>query len=743
MDMQAADAVSYRNFMADLAAFYRGGDLPELGYTYREYRAALTASDPPTVRRGPPVVGRADPRAARTACAAAGSACRTGRPAAQHPAVARLRRRRPATRCSPPRTGAASRRRWPSRRRTPNALARWSTGSRFLLNLPMFGREQFHPDVEKLVGDFTSSLMLDVDLTQTDTAAARARAVQETLHATARHSQLLGPVGAARPEPPSRRPDARADRLHQRARPRRPVRRRGHRRSSAAPVWTISQGPQVLIDAQATPLADGLMINWDVRDDAFRPGVADAMFAYHLAELTRLATDDAAGTRPIRPRCRRRAARRARGASTRPPRRPAVTRCTTGSSATPPATPDAPAVVQQRRRPDLRRAARQVLAVGSDACVDAGSGPATSSRCIGPKSAEQIPALLGILAVGAAYLPIGVDQPAERASRILDAGAVACECARAGAGRPSPSGCAGRPVADAIASDAADPCPPRSTRRLAYVLFTSGSTGEPKGVEVTHDAAMNTVEFINAALRDRSGDRCLALSTLECDLSVLDIFGILRAGGAVVVVDEEHRRDPDNWAELIDAHRVTVLNFMPGWLEMLLPRSARRGCRRCGWCCSAATGSPRTHARGLRACAPGVRVRRARRRHRDRDPRHDLRGRSSRRADWTAVPYGMPLPNNACRVVAADGADCPDWVPGELWVSRAGDRPRLPGRPDLTAAEVRRARRPNLVPHRRSARYLARRHPRVRRPRRPPGQDQRLPGRTRRGRGRAARGCRG
>ncbi len=46
MDMQAADAVSYRNFMADLAALYRGAELPELGYTYREYRARLTASTP-------------------------------------------------------------------------------------------------------------------------------------------------------------------------------------------------------------------------------------------------------------------------------------------------------------------------------------------------------------------------------------------------------------------------------------------------------------------------------------------------------------------------------------------------------------------------------------------------------------------------------------------------------------------------------------------------------------------------
>ncbi len=74
MDMQAADAVSYRNFMADLAALYRGVDLPELGYTYREYRAQLTASTPPPSEEDRAVVGRAGPGSSGTACAAAGSA---------------------------------------------------------------------------------------------------------------------------------------------------------------------------------------------------------------------------------------------------------------------------------------------------------------------------------------------------------------------------------------------------------------------------------------------------------------------------------------------------------------------------------------------------------------------------------------------------------------------------------------------------------------------------------------------
>src|SRR6201999_236036 len=60
------------------------------------------------------------------------------------------------------------------------------------------------------------------------------------------------------------------------------------------PGWIISQGPQVLLDAQVTEFDGGVLVNWDVRDGAFAPGVIDAMFAYQIDELLRLASADEA-----------------------------------------------------------------------------------------------------------------------------------------------------------------------------------------------------------------------------------------------------------------------------------------------------------------------------------------------------------------------------------------------------------------------------------------------------------------
>jgi mycobactin phenyloxazoline synthetase len=166
-------------------------------------------------------------------------------------------------------------------------------------------------------------------------------------------------------------------------------------------------------------------------------------------------------------------------------------------------------------------------------------------------------------------------------------------------------------------------------------------------------------------------------------MSVLEIFAILRAGGAVVVVDEQQRRDPDAWARLIDEHSVTFLNWMPGWLDMLL----EIGGSRLSTLKTVLLGGDWVRPeliRGLRKWAPGVRT-------------AGLGGATETAVHgtmcevddpphhWTSVPYGTPFPNNACRVVAPDGSDCPDWVPGELWFAGRGIARGYRGRTDLTA----------------------------------------------------------
>lgn len=691
MDMQAADAVSYRNFMGDLAALYRGVELPELGYTYREYRAQLTASTPPPPEEDvqwwaeripdlpePPALPLV-PRSEQV------NPLRNIRlwhvfDVPTRDALFAAAQRRGIT---PAMAVAAS---------YANALARWSTNSRFLLNLPMFGREPYHADVEKLVGDFTSSLMLDIDLTNTDSPISRARSVQETLHATARHSAVSG-LSVLRDTSRHRGTQTLATIVYTSALGLGDLFAGDVTDQFGEPVWTISQGPQVLIDAQATPLANGLMINWDVRVEAFPPGVAEGMFAYQVAELTRLATDDAAWEATDPPALSE-TARAVRDAVNSTVAAPSGDALHDGFFRNAARTPDATALIGSAETLTYAELQDKVLSIAA-ALQSRGVGRRDVVAIMGPKGAEQIPALLAILAVGAAYLPIGPDQPADRVAGILETGGVefALVC---GTDTPDVLDTCGVPsltVADAeiigdpahFEATAADP------QELAYVLFTSGSTGAPKGVELTHDAVMNTLEFLYRHFDIGSADRALALSHLESDMSVPDVFGTLRAGGAIVVVDEEHRRDPDTWARLIDEHGVTVVNFLPGWLEMLVEAAASTG-RSVSSLRVVLTGGDWVRpdlARAVRRCAPQARF-------------AGLGGATETAvhgtlfeigadldaalpAHWPSVPYGVPFANNACRVVSASGADCPDWVPGELWFSGRGIARGYRGRPDLTA----------------------------------------------------------
>ncbi len=681
LDMQAADAMSYRTLMADLAALYRGCDLPELSYTYRQYRHAVEAQDAqPQPRRD----ADRDWWARRL-------------PELPDPPALPITAGRGANRSTrrwhwlDPQTRDALFARAQARGITPamalaagfaNTLARWSSNSRFLLNVPLFGRQPLHPDVDALVGDFTSSLLLDIDLVGAHTAAARAQVVQDAMRTAAAHSAYSG-LSVLRDLSRHRGTQVLAPVVFTSALGLGELFSPEVTDQFGTPAWIISQGPQVLLDAQVTEFDGGVLVNWDVREGFFPPGVIDAMFAYHIDELLRLASADDAWDAPgpaALPEAQR-AVREAINGRTAPPSGEALH---DGFFRQAERQPDAPAVFAGSGDLSYAQLRDQALAVAAALCA-AGAGAGDTVAVVGPKSAEQIPAVLGILSVGAAYLPIGADQPRDRAERILQSGRVrlALVCGGRQLSLPVP----GLVLADVLGGAPADAeiaCARVDPGELAYVLFTSGSTGEPKGVEVTHDAAMNTVEFIGRHFEIGPADRCLALSTLEGDISVMDVFVTLRTGGAIVVVDEAQRRDPDAWARLIDTHRVTVLHFMPGWLEMLV--EVGRG--RLSSVRVVPTGGDWVRpevVRRLRAEAPGLRF--AGLGGATETPVHNTIFEVTEPipADWTALPFGVPLPNNVCRVVGDTGGDCPDWVPGELWVSGRGIARGYRGRPDLTA----------------------------------------------------------
>ncbi|WP_227984342.1 non-ribosomal peptide synthetase [Nocardia spumae] len=585
------------------------------------------------------------------------------------------------------------------------AIARWSAHQRFLLNVPLFDREPFHDDIDRVVGDFTNSVLVDVDARTPESAVARAKRLQRELHTCAVHStyeglDVLRDLGRSRGAPvtPSvvftsglNLGELFADTVT---------------RLFGAPVWVLSQGPQVDLDAQVAELAGGLLVNWDVRRDAMPEGVVEAMFAEFRRLLLALVEPGADWNAPLSIALpAEQAAVRAKVNDTavdlgqrtlhdaffahaqQDPRRPALLWSDGGASG-------------------YGELSDQALAVGH-ALTDAGVRPGDTVAVVIGKGHRQIPAVLGVLAAGASYVPIGTGQPAARRDRIL---------ARAGARVAlvdSPAELPGEVTAidltTALTGPKLEHAHSASPDSIAYVLFTSGSTGEPKGVEVSHRAAANTIDALAAHFGLGADDRLLGLSSLEFDLSVYDIFAPLAVGGALVCVDAGIERDAQGWARLIAEHGVSVLNCAPGLIGMLLdtvagatlPEAAARATT--GGAAPAVMGSAAAQLRSLRLVITGG----------DRvgtDLGHRLRalvpglrfaglGGATEAAihstvcevtddfpaDRSSVPYGTPLANVRMRVVNERGEDCPDWVAGELWLGGTSIADGYRGDPERTA----------------------------------------------------------
>jgi len=285
------------------------------------------------------------------------------------------------------------------------------------------------------------------------------------------------------------------------------------------------------------------------------------------------------------------------------------------------------------------------------------------------REVADIVGLLAVLKAGGVYVPLARDTPPARLQELLQR--VQAHCVLA-AGPPAlPLPCPWLSIDLADAGPCAAPAIERSADDPAYLLFTSGSSGLPKGVRVSHRAAMTTI----AAVLERSGlgadDVFFGLSELGFDLSVFDVFGAFTAGARLVLPQAQRARDPQHWAECVVGAGVTVWNSVPSAVDMLLecaPAGALASLR-C-WLVSGDWVWPALVRRCRQACP---------------DARFIALGGATEAAIWSnwqrvdaidptwqTVPYGRPLEGHSMVVLDAADWPTPVGVPGEICIGGAG-----------------------------------------------------------------------
>lgn len=682
VDMLAADAMSYRVLVDDLARLYRGDTLPALSLDYPSLAAVRAQRLPSTVdtdwwnARIPTLPGPPELPIQTTAGAPETKRLHHFLDAEDAKRLDEYARKYGVTPASAVAAAFAE------------AVGSQAADPRFLLTVPMFDRHDGSrttrgADLDRVVGDFTSSLIVDVDLTEQSTLAERARQLLTTMHAAAAHGSVGGldvlrDLGRARGEMVIS-PVVFTSALGL-----------GELFSAAvtdefgAPTWIVSQGPQVLLDAQVTEVSGGLLLNWDVRVSDLPPAVAEQMFTYYVRLLNMLVAGnwDEPAPSPV------------------PDTVAAERRCTEQSL---PQSPhfdgtlhggfldraagrgDAPALITDDRVWSHAELAADAARVAG-ALVAAGVHVGDTVAIIMPKGGDQVVAALAVLIAGAAYVPIAPSQPQARRQRILSVATPAAILTLDPDHGALPGEAPNAPVLGLSAARRHEPITrlPVSSAALAYVLFTSGSTGQPKGVQVPHRAAVATLTDLVQRYAMGKSDRTLMVSSLEFDLSVFDVFAALSVGGAVVIppAGSAERAPVDDWCRLLKNQSVTILNCVPAILGMILDLAALPTSLR-----AIIMGGDKVDVSLLARVSsqlPDCRV-------------AGLGGTTETAihsticeaadvpSDASFVPYGRPLRGVRCRVVDSRGHDRPDLVPGELWIGGAGVADGYRGDPERSA----------------------------------------------------------
>ncbi|OPC78577.1 hypothetical protein B4N89_30820 [Embleya scabrispora] len=322
----------------------------------------------------------------------------------------------------------------------------------------------------------------------------------------------------------------------------------------------------------------------------------------------------------------------------------------------------------------------------------AGARPGVFVGVLLPRSIELVVGLLAVFRTGAAAVPLDPGQPVER-TRLLLTRAGASLVLTDGA---SPTGgatdrFAGSAVVSASTIEADNPPDsPAGPADLAYVTFTSGSTGLPKAVPTTHAAATRYLRLLAAEFGLGAEDTVLQVAAVSFDAAIRDIFGTLAAGARLVLPADEHARDPRAILATIDRYRVTaLLSVVPSLLGVLTavadgdaattPAASRlrlillsgeepsaEVLRRV---CRLGAGIVVVNQYGPTECTMTSTFRRI----------------TDADLDAGSIPIGAPLPGTRALVLDAAGRPLPTGAIGELYLGGPGVSIGYPGAPGATA----------------------------------------------------------
>ncbi|WP_185712567.1 non-ribosomal peptide synthetase, partial [Pseudomonas syringae] len=325
--------------------------------------------------------------------------------------------------------------------------------------------------------------------------------------------------------------------------------------------------------------------------------------------------------------------------------------------------------------------------------IELGVKPDTRVAVSLRRGPEMVVALLGILKAGGAYVPIDPDLPSARQTYMLEDSSPQAVLTTQDLSDNLPAldlpvlvldshddsaQLARQPTGNPDAKDLG-----LQPNHLAYVLYTSGSTGQPKGVMNEHLGVVNRLLWARDAYQVNSQDRVLQKTPFGFDVSVWEFFLPLLAGAELVMARPGGHQDPEYLAQVMSDAGITLLHFVPSMLDVFLEHRSTRDFPQLRRVLCSGEALPRALQRRFEQQLKGVEL-------------HNLYGPTEAAIDVTAwecrptdpgesVPIGRPIANIQMHVLDALGQLQPLGVAGELHIGGIGVARGYLNQPQLSA----------------------------------------------------------
>lgn len=560
-----------------------------------------------------------------------------------------------------------------------DVLALWSKNQDFSISLTKMERNKSNDQVDKIVGDFTSIEILSVYKNDGNSFIERARNIQKRLwedleHGTYTGIEVLRELSKVQGTnviiPYVFTSTLGINNLHN---------------DNIDIFYRASQTPQVFVDCQIRACKDGLEICWDIRKNVFVADIAEQLFETYIEMIYGLSENKTLWNKPQYldiPSKMREIRRIVNNTKIHYNHKSLIDDFLKNVKKAPQNT----AVIFMDHSYSYQKlydeAYRYKIALEKRTFCNG-----DLVGIIMKKSFEQIAAILGTLLAGGVYVPIYREQPKNRMDKILEQARIRYVIVDNDFQETFKNQELTILTVSMLSEIINIEVPDEKNidyNKPAYIIFTSGSTGTPKGVIISHKSAMNTIDDINHRFHVTSKDMAIGISNISFDLSVYDIFGMLSAGGCLLIPTE--KQNIDEIGMLIKKYPVTIWNTVPALMQQLISYLntfnkkedfyLRIALLSGDWIPVELYNKLKNLINDIRVISLGGATEAS-----IWSIYHEIQEEDT---TYKSIPYGKPLANQTFHVYNSRLHKVPDWTEGELYIGGTGLAEAYLNEPELT-----------------------------------------------------------